>query len=222
MPSLNDQIPVRLRLNQVLLLTPAEIFKRALYLDANIAEKRWSDAPSADWIFDVLGPTGSYRVVLAQCPTNPTTYKIFSPVYPTWMTCGCDNFLYVWEYALASYGGSSILRGNGSAPIHTNPSLRIGTCKHCIAATIAAAKVLTFPSYTPQKSETDGVVSDLQDRYQAIDRTFKSMGIVVPPTLVARGTKAEIAREALDRTDEFVAEMPPEELAQMAYLFGDD
>lgn len=47
--------------------------------------------------------------------------------------CGCENFVYVFEYANASVGASRLIYSNGEPPNFTNPRLAPGMCKHLIA-----------------------------------------------------------------------------------------
>ena len=55
------------------------------------------------------------------------------------VSCDCENFVYVWEYANAEHGASKIVYGNGEKPDFTNPSHSPGLCKHLSAL---AAKVI--------------------------------------------------------------------------------
>ncbi len=53
-----------------------------------------------------------------------------------YVSCDCDRFQFQWEYVLWKKGASSIRFSNGEPPRETNPSNRIGACKHifrCLA-----------------------------------------------------------------------------------------
>ncbi len=62
-----------------------------------------------------------------------STTKPISKQRRVMMSCGCENFVFTWEYALAVHGAARIMYGNGQAPDWTNPHLVAGTCKHCTA-----------------------------------------------------------------------------------------
>ena len=49
------------------------------------------------------------------------------------VSCGCENFVYAWEYANAMHGASKIVYGNGDSPGFTNPGNSPGLCKHLTA-----------------------------------------------------------------------------------------
>tara|TARA_Y100001963_G_C6790611_1_gene455187 strand:+ start:3141 stop:3770 length:630 start_codon:yes stop_codon:yes gene_type:complete len=49
------------------------------------------------------------------------------------VSCDCENYLYVWEYANAKHGAAKIIYGNGEAPVMTNPGESPGLCKHASA-----------------------------------------------------------------------------------------
>jgi hypothetical protein len=46
--------------------------------------------------------------------------------------CNCHRWMFVWEYALWYRGAAALLRSNGEYPEQTNPTLKIGLCKHLI------------------------------------------------------------------------------------------
>lgn len=46
------------------------------------------------------------------------------------VSCSCENYCFVFEYANAYHGASKILYGNGQSPDFTNPGLLPGLCKH--------------------------------------------------------------------------------------------
>ncbi len=57
----------------------------------------------------------------------------FKPIHKqkrVMVSCSCENFVYVWEYANALHGASRIVYGNGEPPAYTNPSNQPGLCKH--------------------------------------------------------------------------------------------
>lgn len=45
-------------------------------------------------------------------------------------SCDCENFMYMWEYALAHFKASFIKYSNGEPPVTTNPGLIPAACKH--------------------------------------------------------------------------------------------
>lgn len=49
------------------------------------------------------------------------------------VSCGCENYVYVWEYANTIHGASKVIYGNGEPPVMTNPRLAYGLCKHSYA-----------------------------------------------------------------------------------------
>ncbi len=56
------------------------------------------------------------------------------PETPVWVSCSCNYFRYVCEWALSRYGSSDIIYSNGRPARFTNPR-GIGTlCKHLYAA----------------------------------------------------------------------------------------
>lgn len=60
------------------------------------------------------------------------------PQNPVWVSCSCNYFRFVCEWALSRYGSSDILYSNGQPARFTNPR-GIGTlCKHIYAAIPAA------------------------------------------------------------------------------------
>lgn len=51
------------------------------------------------------------------------------------VSCGCENYVFTWEYANALHGASKLVYGNGDAPTFTNPGNAPGMCKHLVAIT---------------------------------------------------------------------------------------
>lgn len=51
------------------------------------------------------------------------------------ISCGCENYVFTWEYANALHGASKLVYGNGDAPTFTNPGNAPGMCKHLVAIT---------------------------------------------------------------------------------------
>lgn len=49
------------------------------------------------------------------------------------VSCNCENFVFMWEYACAEHGAARIMYGNGEPPTITNPSHTPGLCKHAYA-----------------------------------------------------------------------------------------
>ena len=47
-----------------------------------------------------------------------------------WVSCDCDRFQYVWEYALTKRNASTIRFSNGEPPVVKNPRLHPAGCKH--------------------------------------------------------------------------------------------
>lgn len=48
------------------------------------------------------------------------------------ISCSCPRFKFKWEFSLAMRYAADIIFSNGEYPVITNPSLKIGACKHCI------------------------------------------------------------------------------------------
>ncbi len=60
----------------------------------------------------------------------------FKPIHKqkrVMVSCPCENFVYMWEYADAEHGAAKIIYGNGEAPDFTNPGRAPGLCKHLTA-----------------------------------------------------------------------------------------
>ena len=51
------------------------------------------------------------------------------------VSCSCENFCFMWEYANTHWGSSVIKYCNGEPAVQTNPSNHPGMCKHLIALT---------------------------------------------------------------------------------------
>lgn len=49
------------------------------------------------------------------------------------VSCSCENFVFMWEYADAEHGAARIIYGNGEPPGFTNPGHAPGLCKHLLA-----------------------------------------------------------------------------------------
>lgn len=49
------------------------------------------------------------------------------------VSCDCENYLFMWEYANAVHGAAKIIYGNGEPPSFTNPGESPGLCKHAAA-----------------------------------------------------------------------------------------
>lgn len=62
-------------------------------------------------------------------PQHDTLVKLVSPG-KVWVHCGCEDFVYRWEYALAQQGASSIINGNGEPAVTRNPANIPGACLH--------------------------------------------------------------------------------------------
>lgn len=52
----------------------------------------------------------------------------------------CEDYVFRWEWANASYGASRIIYGNGDAPVYTNPQFAYGLCKHLVALSVKIIK----------------------------------------------------------------------------------
>lgn len=52
------------------------------------------------------------------------------------VSCDCESFKFMWEYALTYYGASKIKYSNGQPPHTTNPSLAPGICHHLTALAV--------------------------------------------------------------------------------------
>ena len=46
------------------------------------------------------------------------------------VNCDCQRFIFFYEFALWYRGAAYLERCNGDYPVVTNPSLRLGVCKH--------------------------------------------------------------------------------------------
>lgn len=51
------------------------------------------------------------------------------------VSCSCDNFCFMWEYADTHWGSAVIKYSNGEPAVQTNPGNHPGMCKHLIALT---------------------------------------------------------------------------------------
>lgn len=49
------------------------------------------------------------------------------------VSCKCENFVFMWEYALAVHGAARVIYGNGEPPTMTNLAQVPGVCKHITA-----------------------------------------------------------------------------------------
>lgn len=56
--------------------------------------------------------------------------KASDPLTTLSVSCDCEGFCFVWEYALHRHGASPIKYSNGQPPHVTNGSLHPGICKH--------------------------------------------------------------------------------------------
>lgn len=48
------------------------------------------------------------------------------------VSCDCENYVYMWEYANAKHGASQLIYSNGERPGFTNPGEVAGMCKHLV------------------------------------------------------------------------------------------
>lgn len=71
-------------------------------------------------------PAGLRKVVWQQYVSTISLV----PKHGAVVSCSCDDFAFVWEYALAKHGAAKIEYSNGDPPIDKNPHLRPGCCKH--------------------------------------------------------------------------------------------
>lgn len=78
------------------------------------------------------------------------------PQNPVWVSCSCNYFRYVCEWALSRYGSSDIIYSNGQPARTTNPR-GIGTlCKHIYAVLpVAIAEWDGEPTEEQAVEETD-------------------------------------------------------------------
>lgn len=60
-------------------------------------------------------------------------FKPISKQKRVMVSCKCENFVYVWEYADTLHGASRIIYGNGEPATFTNPANAVGLCKHLTA-----------------------------------------------------------------------------------------
>lgn len=49
------------------------------------------------------------------------------------VSCECENYMFMWEYANAKHGAAKLIYGNGEPPSFTNPGEVAGLCKHATA-----------------------------------------------------------------------------------------
>ncbi len=50
------------------------------------------------------------------------------------VSCTCERFKFMWEYALHYHGAADIVHSNGEPPVEKNPRLAGGACKHAYRA----------------------------------------------------------------------------------------
>ena len=48
------------------------------------------------------------------------------------VSCGCEDFMYTWEYALSTWGAARIKYCNGEPAVVKNPGNYPGMCKHLV------------------------------------------------------------------------------------------
>lgn len=51
---------------------------------------------------------------------------------PVLFSCNCERWLFYYEWVAHRHGAAEIIYGNGEPPYITNPTFRIGICKHGI------------------------------------------------------------------------------------------
>lgn len=129
-------MPMTIR--QILLKTPPSRRQAADY--CKIKEVKAVTKPSTGLVtfkaktLSTHTPAGLKKSVWQQYVTTIA----LPPAKGAVVSCTCDDFMFVWEYALAKQGAAKIEYSNGEPPIDTNPQLRPGCCKHiyCLATTL--------------------------------------------------------------------------------------
>lgn len=70
----------------------------------------------------------SQRVYMA----DPSFTDKFSDANGIKVSCNCERFKFWYEVALARKGAADIIYSNGELPVNTNPTMKIGLCKHLV------------------------------------------------------------------------------------------
>ena len=87
------------------------------------------------WHEDLLRPNS----VKAKRPHEVRVFGLDDPNAPiskqkrVLVSCDCEDWVFVWEYAVALRGASKVIYGNGQPPTRTNISCEPGLCKHLYA-----------------------------------------------------------------------------------------
>lgn len=138
-----------LSLGKMLRSTARKIWRNARGIKVRTVSSRWGRTPDKLNYFEVLikakSTTASLRpgihkvvphnVIIRQYGADPVALAAggIKTTNPSWVHCDCEHFLFTCEYALTSYGSSSIIDSNGKPPVFTNPKLLPCICKHIIA-----------------------------------------------------------------------------------------
>ncbi|QYW03878.1 hypothetical protein pEaSNUABM46_00235 [Erwinia phage pEa_SNUABM_46] len=82
---------------------------------------------------DPLRPNKTVRIHKPMIVGLDYPYKPISKQKRVLVSCPCENFVFMWEYADAEHGAARIIYGNGEPPDFTNPGRAPGLCKHLMA-----------------------------------------------------------------------------------------
>lgn len=91
------------------------------YISANVRHK------------DPMRPNKTVRIHKPMIVGLDDPFKPISKQKRVLVSCPCENFVFMWEYADAEHGAARIIYGNGEPPSFTNPGHAPGLCKHLIA-----------------------------------------------------------------------------------------
>lgn len=82
---------------------------------------------------DPMRPNKTVRIHKPMIVGLDDPFKPISKQKRVMVSCPCENFVYMWEYADAEHGAARIIYGNGEPPNFTNPGSAPGLCKHLMA-----------------------------------------------------------------------------------------
>lgn len=82
---------------------------------------------------DPLRPNKTVRIHKPMIIGLDDPFKPISKQKRVLVSCPCENYVFMWEYANAEHGCARIIYGNGEPPDFTNPGHAPGLCKHLMA-----------------------------------------------------------------------------------------
>lgn len=85
-------------------------------------------------------PKGSGRTHTQVIRYFPDKKKKVNKATPLWVSCGCEDWKFVQEYAVWVAEATSIIHCNGNFPKEKNKLIKSGLCKHLIKAIPKALK----------------------------------------------------------------------------------